>query len=85
MTDKIEHSNHSLPRNLILENFFHGNRFDVKRFATVRCSDGVFKLRNLFRRHFKNPARLLVTKTFFNAFFECVQAIFSSLFTENAN
>ena len=49
MTDKIENFNLSFPCSLTLENFFHRNGFDVKRFATMRRSDGIFKLRNLFR------------------------------------
>src|SRR6266576_5991329 len=56
MTDKIENFNGPLPCSLTLENFFYRNGFDVKRFTTMRCSDGIFKLRNLFRRHF--PTRL---------------------------
>ena len=34
---------------------------------------------------FNNRARLLVTKTFFNAFFERVQATMLVLFIENTN
>src|SRR5438552_3771703 len=51
MTDKIENFNLPFPCSLTLENFFHRNGFDVKRFATMRRADGIFKLRNLFRRH----------------------------------
>ena len=48
MTNKIENFNLSFPCSLILENFFHRDGLDVKRFATMRRSDGIFKLRNLF-------------------------------------
>jgi len=51
MADKLENFNRSFPCGLALENFFYTNGFDVKRFATVGCSDCTFKLRNLFRRH----------------------------------
>jgi hypothetical protein len=54
MTNKIEDFYRPLPCSLTLENFFHGNGFDVKRIATMRCSDGVFKFRNLFMRHSPN-------------------------------
>ena len=59
MADKIENFNRSFPYGLTLENFFYRNGFDVKRFATVGCSDCIFKLRNLFRRHSLNqtPSR----------------------------
>ena len=59
MADKIENFNRSFPCGLTLENFFYRNGFDVKRFATVGCSDCIFKLRNLFRRHSLNqtPSR----------------------------
>ena len=49
MTDEIENFNLTFPYSLTLENFFHRHRFDVKRFATMHRSDGIFKLRNLFR------------------------------------
>jgi hypothetical protein len=46
--DQQENFNLSFPCSLILENFFHRHGLDVKRFATMRRSDGIFKLRNLF-------------------------------------
>ena len=47
--DEIENFNLTFPYSLTLENFFHRHRFDVKRLATMHRSDGIFKLRNLFR------------------------------------
>ena len=47
--DQQENFNLSFPCSLTLQDFFHRHGFDVKRFATMHRSDGIFKLRNLFR------------------------------------
>src|SRR6266699_3382525 len=54
MADKIKNFDRSFPCSVALNDLFYGNGFDVERFATVRCADGVFKLRNFFRRHSHN-------------------------------
>ncbi len=65
MADKIKNFDRSFPCSFALKDFFDGNGFDVKRFTSMRCPDGVFKLCNFFRRH--SPNQTIRPLKMFNA------------------
>ena len=54
VSDQIKNFDRPLPRGLAFEDFLDRNGFDVKRFATMCCTDGVFKFRDFFMRHSLN-------------------------------
>jgi hypothetical protein len=49
MAYKLKNFYRSFPSGFTLEGIFYRHGLDMKRFATVRCADGILKLRNPLR------------------------------------